>query len=449
MPSDTESSDVTDGDRPLSAAASVWNMTESSGAAASDRDASAPLLLQIRYSRAAQTPELLVVGTPPSPSRPYIHSQLLAQGLPLGTQGSSNADVHPGTPTTAGATPHREQKSEMRVAGQQTPSAMAREVSVWSEACATDSFALLRNAREPSLSYSWTESYLAESPSTAKARWMQQRTFGPVVQSEGGGSSTVSSTPRAPCETEAVWSGVQGCSGAARAGAAEAVDLPQDGPGDERSGATRGGGGARRRRFHLTAAETGERALGGERPHDGVFDHVAVDHVGKCAKPTTTKPLFHVNRGDTSMRANSASAMIATVQQPHRMGQIAPIAKLQKVLNTAAAVNTTEGVRLDSDDGKAGVSPSPTTNANLREVGFSSALLDIVAASRSLSSARSVNVAGSRNVLRSRSSSDSPSQCESDGMGCSPTEMEQSRGNLRASRCCPPRGRVLKVIYED
>ncbi|TPP41395.1 hypothetical protein CGC20_9695 [Leishmania donovani] len=446
MPSDTESSDFTDGDRPLSAAASVWNMTESSGAAASDRYATAPLLLQIRYSRAAQPTELLVADAPPSPSRPYIHPQLLAQRLPLETQDSNNADVQSGTPTTVGAAPQHEQKSEMRIAGPPAPSAMAREVSAWSEACAADSFAFLRNAREPSLSYTWTDSYLDESPSTTKARWMQQRTFGPVVQSEGGGSSTVSSTPRAPCETEAVWGGVQARSAAARAGAAEAVDRPQDGPGDERSRTTRGGGGARRRRFDLAAAETGENGLGRERPHDGVFDHVSTSHVGRRAKPTTAKPLFHVNRSDTSICTSNASTRIATVQQPHRMGQIAPIAKL---LNAAAAVNTAEVVRLGSDDVKAGVSPSPTTNANLREVGLSSAFLDIVAASRPLSPARAANVADSHNAPRSRSSSDNRNQCESDGMGSSPTEMEQSRGNLRASRCCPPRGRVLKVIYED
>lgn len=450
MPSDTESSDFTDGDRLLSAAASALNMTESSGAAASDRYASAPVLLQIRYSRATQPTELLVVGTPPSPRRQHIRPQLLAQGLQLGTQGSSDTDARGGTPTTVGAAPQHELTSEMRVAGEHTPSAMTREVSMWSEGCATDSFAFLRNARAPSLSYTWTDSYLDESPSTTKARWMQQRTFGPVVQSEGGGSSTVSSTPRAPWETETVWGGVQACSAATRAGPAEAVGQPQDGHDSGRRRITGGDGGARRRRFDLTAAEMGEKARSQERHHDGALDHVFLDKVGRHAKPTAAKPLFHVNRsGGTSMCTSNASAMIATVQQPRRMGQITPIEKLQKLLSAAAAVKPAEGVMLGSDDTTAGVPPSPSTDSNWREVGFASASLGIVAASRTRSPPRAVNVAGNRNAPRSRSSSDNTNQPESDGMGASSSEIEPSRGHLRASRCGPPRGRILKGIYED
>lgn len=49
------------------------------------------------------------------------------------------------------------------------------------------------------LGYSWTETYGEQTPRTQRNRWLENRTFGPVLVSEGGGgaSSTVASTPYA------------------------------------------------------------------------------------------------------------------------------------------------------------------------------------------------------------------------------------------------------------
>ncbi|KAG5472115.1 hypothetical protein CUR178_02787 [Leishmania enriettii] len=450
MPSNTESSGFTDGDRPMSAGASALHMAQPSGTAASDRYASAPFLLQARFSRAAQPTEILAADTPPSSGRPHIRPQLLPQRLPLGKHGFTNTPEQSRMPAAIGAARPGGSEAEMgNVAGQQNSSAVTGEASVSSAACVSDSYALLANLRDPLLSYTWTDSYLDESPSTTKARWMRQRTFGPVVQSEGGGSSTVSSTPRGTCNSEGIWDGIHARNAAARDSAAEAAGNQQYGDDDEPKWSPTDSDRARTWRFDLLAAKTREEGLGVERLHRGEDDHFGIDRLERHTTRMVAASLFPLDEHSVSTCTSNASTMIATVQQPRRVRLIAPIEKPQHLPTAEAAISTADGVRLRSAREKGGATSSPAGGDHFQGVNLSSGCRNMVPASRAFSPRRTVNIAGTNNAQTSCPPSANRSQSEHDGTGGKFSTAGQRYGNPKASRCSPPRGRVLKVIYDD
>ncbi|KAG5471442.1 hypothetical protein LSCM1_01530 [Leishmania martiniquensis] len=450
MPSNTDSSDVTHDDRPMSTGASAVAMTPRSGATASDRCASTPFLFQVCFSRRAQLTETRVVGTSPSPSRPHTRPQLCSSRLPLGKHGIINAPVQGGMSAAIGAARPGERKPEVRqVAGQQKSSAAVQEASVSSAARTSDSYALLGNATEPSLSYTWTDSYLDESPSITKARWMRQHTFGPVLQSEGGGSSTVSSIPRGTCDAEATWDAVQARNAAARDSAAGAVRAQQDAAADERRLNSTTIRVAQTRRCHLSAATTGEEGLCGESHHNGGGDRFAVETIGCHPTAIAAASLLPVSRSSASACTSDASTMMATVQHLRRAGLITPIEKPQHPQTAEAAISTADGMQLRSAGGTKGVISSPTADAHFTGVRLSSETRNIVSASRPSSPRRMAPIEGTSNARTSRPSSASRSHIESDGMGGNCSAIGQRYDHLKASRCVPPRGRVLKVLCED
>ncbi|XQJ29435.1 hypothetical protein NXY56_005485 [Leishmania guyanensis] len=448
MSSDTENSDFTDGDGLMSTPVSFLHTTQLSGAAARDRYASAPFLFQIRFSRATQPTELLVVDSPPPPSQSHIRHQLVPQRLQLGKHGLNNAAVQSGMPAAVGSARQGELKPGMRrVATHQTHFAMVRQPPISSGDCTSDSDYLLGNTRESSLSYTWTDSYLDESPSATRTRWIQQQTFGPVLQSEGG-SSTVSSVPRALCETEAAWGTILAHNADTRNSAADAVGPQWNGEGDRRGWNIRGGGRAGPQRVELTAAKAGENGPGRER-HAGEESRFTVCPLGSHVTPVALGALAHVCSSGASACTSNTSTVIATVQQSCRAARIIPLEKTQKPPTAAAAVSAADSRALDSPDGKTGAALSPATSGRLQEASLSSVFLDMVPASRALSKGSRAGIAGTDNTQKSHPSPTKPSQRESHEMDDNFSEIGQSRGNLRASRCGPPRGRVLKAICED
>ncbi|KAK7195333.1 hypothetical protein NESM_000459800 [Novymonas esmeraldas] len=449
MLSETDGSDLGDSDRWMSTAVSVSHLTQQSVAATSDRYASAPLMPLSRFSRPVPHTELLIVDTPPSGGggvggvgAAHYRPPVLPQRLPLGRNGAPH-DGARGEPLSTGvaAATHDHTPGRRPAAPQPTHSPVPRQTSLASAGCASDASTLTTNPTEQSLPYTWTDSYLDESPSTTKARWMQQHTFGPVLQSEGGGSSTVYSTPSAPCEAEAVWGGVLARNAAARE--CEAQQRQQD------RGRTDA---VPQRRFDLAAAETGGAGLGRDRYHDCDDVDFTGSECGTHAPTAVAKSLFLLNRAGASALTSNASTMIATVQQPRRAVHIAPVEKhlVVHASTTGTAVNGPQRGSEAPGVGKSDPTLSLTAAALTLDTCVSPATRDIVAASCAPSLPPTVNATNAAAARVSRPSSSNTSQCTSDRMmGESYGEVDQSCPYLRTSRCGPPRGRVLKPLYED
>lgn len=100
------------------------------------------------------------------------------------------------------------QKGDGEAVGGQTPQPLAPIAvapAVSTPLPPTREHSSLSDTPNQSLPYSWTDSYLDETPNATRARWMQSKSFGPVVQSEGGGSSSSASTPYVYRNAEDVW----------------------------------------------------------------------------------------------------------------------------------------------------------------------------------------------------------------------------------------------------
>jgi hypothetical protein len=304
---------------------------------ASKRYVSAPFLLQRQLGRRAPVSELVVVDTPPSCR---TNQTLQAISPPLQLKGNQAMLLSP----IRESPPSQEQRTNaLRV---DLPHTLAlnnvnqREDSAYSSATAQTSndYTPLTNASAPSLPYTWTDSYLDESPEATKARWIQRQTFGPVLQSEGGNSSTVVSTPRCPRQdAEAVWGGVLARNEKERGGR-QGMQLPSDdddGDGGDSSSNKKGNTTSRagaachaQRRFNIEAAERGGEGLG----------RSATQQQQNCVGETPSSLLPHAPRASLAAKTlfpgsepkhliSDASTVIATVQQPRRTVQVTPVEK--------------------------------------------------------------------------------------------------------------------------
>lgn len=470
--SDTESSaggsGPGDSSRWLSrrTSASLSHATHASGTtAASDRYASAPFLLQNRFSRAGPRSELVVVETPPGANRPPLRPQRFPQRLQLvptpanTTTAAAAATVSP----AAISGPPASRVLNAALLAQQataasTPDArrppwdpphltLPRDTSLTSDVIGSDSSAPYTTTAGRSMPYTWTDSYLDESPSTMKARWMQQQTFGPVLQSEGGGSSTVDSTPRVPCDADAVWGGVLARNDAAKNGRSggESQERLADRPVSRNAPHAA----ARPRRYDIEVAERGGVGLGG----GGRAERDARDNLSRSGGAaahdvsSAAKALFRQDSDIADGSASEASTMIATVQQPRRAAQVVPVERLRQ----------TPGPQPPS-----ATSP-PLTVPDVRKASFvplsqhllekcsrpSPASREQFGPSELVSPSIGVHAIGTGTSRGSRPSSSNHSCADSDAIARNSADGDTSCPNLRTSRCGGPRGRILKPLYED
>ncbi|KAG5497677.1 hypothetical protein JKF63_03943 [Porcisia hertigi] len=447
MASHTERSELNDGDRLMSSAASGSHMTHPCRADVKDRYPGAQLLPQSAFSRSAIEAELLVLEPSPLFTPLHILHRPLPPGLQFGNFCPRKAAVHCGVRTTTGSPSAQGQQNcdPQGVVEQETPLAVGEDVSLTSGVCASDSLTRVTNAEVPSLSYTWTDSYLDESPSVTKARWIRQRTFGPVVQSEGGGTSTVFSTPRVHQEAESVWGGLQARNAAARDGAATDVGNQRDeGGGTRRWRDTKDGGGAHARLFDLTATNI----TGDMRDNSEDDDHSAPDMIERHTIPTPVKPFPDSNKTSPSMCTSDASMLMASVRRPRRAAPAADVKKIEEPPPQNAAVITSTNVNL-SPNCKTKVPPSPPAGAHVQKKRLSLEPDSIPATLRTLPPTQFLNMMGTGSSKPMSLPSVSQLRCQWDGTLRSTGEIERARDNLRHPRCGPPRGRVLKSIFED
>ncbi|KAL7698273.1 hypothetical protein NQL31_002786 [Lotmaria passim] len=457
---------------------------------ASKHYVSAPFLMQGHLGRRVQASELLVVDTPPSyrtnpplqgVSPPLKRKQ--NQGLPPNTTPKGRTTQQP----SMSAFPPMNGSAVSALDGIALPRTVAlrsmREGShdgSTGTTQASNTNTSLSNASAPSLPYTWTDSYLEESPEATRARWMQRQTFGPVLQSEGGNSSTVASTPRAPPQDgEAIWGGVLARNAEQREGNTDAWRT------EAVADVVATVGRRHPRRVNLEASEHGGEGLRRAAPQQQVCVEERTSELGTDTPrgvpyaSSAAKALFHspANTKATTSVANNyggqrnalthllsnTSTVIATVQQPRRGVQVAPVERQskQKSIDTSQPsppqpqVNTpsssVQGDPTHVYGHSVGVSTSatvlPSSHLPNAQPGLR-ASQDVAQARSPTASARDAQgrVSGRAGSSRSSSSTGNSFSCEAGEKSSSDVV---KTGGMRASRNGPIRRRVLKPIYDD
>ncbi|KPA78709.1 hypothetical protein ABB37_05841 [Leptomonas pyrrhocoris] len=430
---------------------------------ASQGHRSAPFRLQGTLPRrVAPVGELLVMDTPPSyranPSLQTASPPLLGKGkvsalssptarLPV-SQTSSTASCY-ALPQPLALRDFRESCGD----------------STHYTGVANNAYTPLTNASAPSLPYTWTDSYLEESPETMRARWIDQQTFGPVLQSEGGGDSTIASTCHTPKHNaEAVWGRVQARNALERDGKDEEWTAAKaEGQQQVRHGAD--GGGRRIRRVNIEAAERGGEGLGGatlqRQPHchaeetktDASHDTPRVIPGAPPASKTRFPASTNSKPGDGGEGRTSTpkhllsdvSTVIATVQQSRHVVPTTSIEKKTQRSVDPFSASLAQGGSTYSHGNNVYMSTSsmmltPSLPPNAPELRASREVV------RTPSPAGAVR---DTTATRRRSSTGpSPSFSISD-YSLSGAGDRVKTGGGRASRNGPMRLRVLKPIYDD
>lgn len=490
---------------------------------ASKRFVSAPFLLQGQLGRRAPTTsgaELLVVDTPPS-YRTNPHIQTLSPPLQLrATQAMSLNPSSGATPasqlytTTAPQNNNQTTNAGVGVLPRSTPQTLESSNTAATTIVETP----LTSASARSMPYTWTDSYLEESPEATRTRWMTRQTFGPVLQSEGGGSSTVVSTPRGVRQDgEGIWGGVLDRNAMARgekeAGAAASSSRPSTGAGSGEEAwctSVHSGGSSHdyyhyqqqqqhqqqppQRRFNLEAAERGGAGLGRAVPLQQQQQRQAAENNGPSAAlhrngplgisgpSTAAKALFPATKKEDDTLPLSAaphhlvsdvSTVIATVQQPRRGAQIAPVGKPSPPPPATTSIQQEQQQQASPSSLFQHTSSTNAISSSDNRNVFASTSVAMLSTTMPLnapelraprnapspqpprSPATSANEA--LNNVRTRASGRSDSSRSSsagDNISCgtaeaSTSDLVRTSGGEPVSRNGPLRRRVLKPIYDD
>ncbi|KPI87161.1 hypothetical protein ABL78_3763 [Leptomonas seymouri] len=426
--------------------------------------ASAPFLLQGPLSRrGAAVNDLVIVDTPPSfktnPDLQTISLSLQSKGNPMKQW----------SPALAARSPHI---LDTAPSGAPHITLPLRDLQggfggTESLAMSCDECSPLTNASAPSLPYTWHESYLEESPNATRARWLNRQTFGPVLQSEYGGDSTISCSVRETYpDAETVWGGLLARNAQARDGKGESLSAAETV--DHKNNIHGGSCGRRReRRFNLATAKIGGEGVGRgplrrwSHADESVADVHRNPHGGEsCALPAA-KALFPAPADSEakSVKAehsdspkhllSDVSTVIATVQQARRLGPAAALEKRSRQMDNHCFPTLAQSNQPHPDGENAYLSTSttllplltPCDAADLRASREGGLGPPPCEAARGTSARLSACVVSSPSLFS--------------GVSSLTDAGEDSTGNMvkandgRSSRSGPIRRRVLKPIYDD